>query len=281
MRKAAFRTMERSDQRYEYAIPVTSNLSTNNGGTVRSVDRAFSVLRAVVGAESRSRGISEIARETGLAKSTVARMLATLESLGMVERIGTRYGPGPGLGSLAPSSVSGQTLTEVARPVLTELVADIGEDAGLAVMDGTSVLYIDQAQADSAVQVRDWSGTRIPCHTAAAGFVLMLAWKPEQVEEYASRDLVASSPATATDLPGIKTHLDQAATQGYVWTHTEFAPDINGAAAPIYDAGARVVAAVNLYGPSYRFPGKGDEAEIGERLSAAGVRISRGLGYRS
>ena len=68
--------------------------------TVVAVERAFAILQ-VIAAEQESMGISAIARSTGLAKSTVSRLLTTLDRLSMVERIGAdgRYRLGPGLAS--------------------------------------------------------------------------------------------------------------------------------------------------------------------------------------
>lgn len=64
----------------------------------------------------------------------------------------------------------------------------------------------------------------------------------------------------------------------HAWTHREFAEEVNGAAAPIFDIDRRIFAAVNLYGPAHPFPGSRSEDEIGGRLAVAGDRISRHLG---
>ena len=62
-----------------------------------------------------------------------------------------------------------------------------------------------------------------------------------------------------------------------MWTHLEFAADVNGVAAPVRGPDGSTVAAVNLYGPSYRFPGDRSEMAIGARLAEAGNRISQHL----
>ncbi len=253
---------------------MTSQSINSAQQTVVAVERAFAILQTIA-AEQESMGISAIARATGLAKSTVSRLLATLDQLGMVERVGadSRYRLGPGLAVLTPWATS--SLVDLARPHLRALVDEVGEDAGLAVSDGTDVLYLDQVQVPGAVQVRDWTGQRLPAHAVAAGYVLMRSWPTDKLERFLSAPLEPLASRTVTNPAEVRRRVD--AWSDYLWTHVEFADDVNGAAAPIYGADGSIVAAVNLYGPSYRFPGDRTEAEIGELLAAAGRKVTQHL----
>ena len=252
-----------------------TSASTNHGPpTVAAVERAFTILRALAAA-GESMGVSALARETGLAKSTVSRLLATLDGIGIAERVGDdgRYGLGPGLAVLTPRATS--SLVELARPHLRDLVDEIGEDAGLAVTDGFDVLYVEQVQGEGAVQLQDWTGWRFPPHAVAAGFVLMRGWAAEKLDEYLAGSLESLAPGTVLDPAELRRRI--AGWKGHVWTHLEFAADVNGAAAPVLGPDDTIVAAVNLYGPSYRFPGDRSENHIGGRLADAGRRISQHL----
>jgi IclR family pca regulon transcriptional regulator len=75
----------------------------------------------------------------------------------------------------------------------------------------------------------------------------------------------------------LKALVAQAAATGFAWTYEAWADGINGAAAPIRDSTGRVIAAINLYGPSYRFPGEDDAAEISRNLVEAAAQVSRHL----
>lgn len=253
-------------------MPAESRSQT--GSTVAAVERAFAVLQAL-SAAGKSMGVSEIARETDLAKSTVSRLLTTLEGLDMVGRAGDagRYRLGSGLAPFTPGVRA--SLIDLARPHLIDLVDDIGEDAGLAVVDGFDVLYIHQVGTPEPVQVRNWTGSRHPPHTVAAGFVLMRSWPESKLTEYLSGPL--GSPTAVTDTDPDRLAGRVAGWSDYVWTHREFAEEVNGAAAPVFDIDGRIVAAVNLYGPAHRFPGSRSEDRIGARLAVAGDRISRHL----
>lgn len=220
-----------------------------------------------------SMGVSDIARETRLAKSTVSRLLATLEGLGVVDRDDDagRYRLGAGLAVFNPAAIP--SLIELARPHLRDLVVDLGEDAGLAISDGYDVLYIDQVAGPEPVQVVDWTGSRHPPHTVAAGYVLMRGWPGEKLSEYLSHPLASSTVDTDTSPDSVARRVSE--WVDHVWTYREFSEDVHGVASPIVDPGGQIVAAVNLYGPSYRFPGERSPDEIGARLALAGERISR------
>lgn len=201
--------------------------------------------------------------------------------MGVVERIGAKgtYAVGPGLTSLTTSTVSAAQLTMVARPYLRDLVEEIGEDAGLAIPDGRSVVYVDQVQAAAPVQVQDWTGERLPMHTVAAGFVHLSSWTDDDVARYLAGPLEASTSHTLTEPAAITARIEEVRSTGYAWTAEEWADGINGAAAPIRDDAGRAIGAINLYGPTYRFPGGVDPAALGERLKQAADSVSRQLAH--
>ncbi|MFN0153569.1 MAG: IclR family transcriptional regulator, partial [Gaiella sp.] len=129
---------------------------------VQSIERAFAVLRAMSGAP---RGLTEIAARTDLPKSTVARLLGTLELVGAARRLDeTRWTIGPFLSGLAGGLSAEAALVAAARPVLERLSAELGEDTGLSLPDGHEVRYVLQVGSGNEVQVRDWTGTRAPMH---------------------------------------------------------------------------------------------------------------------
>ncbi|MAP74679.1 MAG: IclR family transcriptional regulator, partial [Acidimicrobiaceae bacterium] len=97
---------------------------------IQSIERTFAVLRALAGRPD-STGVTEVARTTGLAKSTCSRILSSLDDLGIVERIDAagRYVIGSGLRVLAASGAPAGVLRDLARPYLRELAGRLGESA--------------------------------------------------------------------------------------------------------------------------------------------------------
>ncbi len=224
------------------------------------------MLRALAG-RTDSSGVSDVARVTGLAKSTCSRILASLDELGIVERVDEagRYVIGSGLRALAGAGAPAGTLRDLARPYLRELADRLGESASLAVMDGGEGLYVVQVAAPGPVQVTDWTGQRFPLHTIAAGQAFMGSWTDEEVAAYAADGLEGFTERTVTTLVGLRQRVGEVRRTGVAWTIGEFSDEISGVAAPVRDADGVAVASVSVYGPGWRFPGDADLPDI-ERL---------------
>ena len=242
---------------------------------VQSIERAFAVLSAL---SSGPIGVTEVAERADLPKSTAARMLATLSHEGAVEQVpgDTRYRLGPRIATLAEGVVPVRSLIATARPILEELAAETGETAGLSIAEGVVVHYVDQVGTSHQVQVRDWTGTRVPMHAVSSGLVFLAQLPPSALDAYLSRDLEAFTSRTLTEPDAIRERLHQVAIDGFAWVHEEFAEGLSSVAAGVADATGSVAAAIHVHGPAYRFP-DGREAEIGQTVLEAATRASERL----
>jgi DNA-binding IclR family transcriptional regulator len=242
---------------------------------VESVARAIRIVEALAQSPA---GLSETARRVGLPKSTVARLLATLEELDAVERVddGRLYRLGPIVQRLSSAAGGPAQLTAFARPYLDELTALTGEAAGIAIPDGFNVHYVDQTEAVHPVQVRDWTGELIPMHVVPSGLVIMAHWPAEQTDRYLSRTLQQMTPNTITDPDRIRSRLTRIRETGYEWVYEEFVEGINSVAAPVLERSELIAAALHVHGPAYRFPA--DDAErIGEAVAESADKLSAAL----
>lgn len=242
---------------------------------VQSLERAFAILAAIA---DRPAGVSALALQLELPKSTVSRLLSSLEELGAAERVdGRRWAVGPGVEALLGPTPLERSLAALARPELARLVETLGEDAGLGLPDGHEVHYVVQVECDHPVQVRDWTGTRAPLHTVPSGLVLLADWPDNAVAAYAADGLAALTPQTVIDLEQLRARLEDVTRSGYAWGLEEYAEGINSVAAPIRDAHGRAVAAIHVHGPAYRFPTHGEEERATEEVVAAAAAVSRAL----
>jgi DNA-binding IclR family transcriptional regulator len=243
---------------------------------VESVVRALRIIEALAVSPA---GLSETARRVDLPKSSVARLLSTLEQVEAVERDadGRVYRLGPKVQRLSAAAGGPAQLAGFARPYLEDLTRRTGEAAGVSIPDGYAVHYVDQTESSHPVQVRDWTGELIPMHVVPSGLVVMAHWPPEQIERYLTRDLERLTPNTITDPDQIRHRLTEIRERGYVWVHEEYVEGINSVAAPVLERNGVITAALHVHGPSYRFPGKKDPDQIGEAVAEAATKLSAAL----
>lgn len=245
---------------------------------VQSVVRAFAVLQALA-ADDAAVALADVADRTGLAPSTTSRLLTTLESLAVVSRGPTRgtWMPGPGLAALTGPTHSMSHLLGIVHPYLQELVERFGEDAALAVSDGFDLIYADQARSPSAVGVPDWTGRRFAPHTVAGGFVIMAWWPRHKLDGYLGRGLAPATPRTLTDPAAVGSRLAEVRRRGHCWAVDEWVDGVSGVAAPVLGDEGHLLAALNVFGPSYRFPEPGRRDAIGEGLHDVCRRLGRAV----
>lgn len=240
--------------------------------TVQSIERAFSVLRALAVAPA---GVSEVAKSVELPKSTVARLLATLESVGAVERTDLgEYRVGTGLQELAGSVDSTVAMATAARPHLEHLASIVGEASGLTMPEGFTSVFVAQVESPNPVQVRDYTGLSLPMHVGPGSLVIMAEWPPEQLAKYLSRPLQAYTRFTVVEPELILKRLAAIREDGHCWIYEEFAEGINSVAAPVRDRHGHVIAAISTHGPSYRFPEIGEADRIADRVKLAARRFT-------
>ena len=240
---------------------------------VQSLERAFAILAAVA---DRPAGVTALSERLDLPKSTVARLLSSLEALGAVERLDRRrWRVGPGIEALAGSAPLERSLVSLARPELQRLVASLGEDTGLGLPDGHDIHYVVQVECDHPVQIRDWTGTRAPLHAVPSGLVLLADWPGDAIAAYVANGLTALTPQTVVDPEQLRTRLEDVARSGYAWGLEEYAEGINSVAAPVRDPRGHAIAAIHVHGPAYRFPPHGSEQSATAEVVAAGAAVSR------
>jgi DNA-binding IclR family transcriptional regulator len=233
---------------------------------VQSADKALAILAAFN--EGRPDvGVSELAAELGMHKSTVSRLLATLERRGLVQRDGDRFAPGPELARLGGLAIQGLALVKCARRPLERLAAETGETVNLAVAHADRALNLLQLQTAHVVGVTDWTGRTTPLHATANGKALVAfgaADPPADLPRLTARTLV-SRAALDADLADVR-------ARGYATAIEELEVGLHAVAAPIFGHSGACLAAVSVSGPSYRLPLERID-ELGARCVAAAADV--------
>jgi IclR family transcriptional regulator, acetate operon repressor len=242
---------------------------------VQSIERAFAVLSALSAGPI---GVTEVAERADLPKSTAARLLSSLSREGAVEQVpgDTRYRLGPRIATLAEGIVPVGSLVATVRPLLEELASSTGETAGLSIAEGYVVHYVDQVGTSHQVQVRDWTGSRVPMHAVSSGLVFLAQLPSSALDAYLTQPLEAFTPRTLTAPDALRERLAVVRADGYAWVHEEFAEGLSSVAAGVADTTGSLAAAVHIHGPAYRFP-QGRDAEMGGLVLEAATRASERL----
>jgi DNA-binding IclR family transcriptional regulator len=249
------------------------------GATVQSVDRAITVLEIL--ARTGESGVTEIAAELGVHKSTAFRLVAALDRRGLVEQNADRgkYRLGVGILRLAGATTARLDVVQEARPICQQLATDTGETVNIAVLSDGAALYLDQVAGSSALQPHNWVGQRIPLHATSNGKIL-LAWLTDaEVSSQVGRSLRRYTPTTISGIKDLRAELTSVRERGYAVAVDELEIGLAAVAAPIRGVHGDVLASLSVSGPTFRL----DERAIGaatDAVRAAAFDVSRRLGWR-
>lgn len=240
---------------------------------VLQVIRCFTVEEPVL-------GVTEIAAQVGLHKSSVSRILATLEQEKVVERdeASRKYRLGLGLIAVAGPLLAGLDVRRIAMEDLRELSETTGETAALNIWDGTAAVTVEQVPSRRQVKHTSVLGSRYATGLSASVQVFMSHEPAERVRALLdSGRITFDSP---TDGPDPAVYVERLATvrrDGHAVNHGETQVDEVGIAAPVMDHRGEVVAAVLLAAPRYRVPAE-RVPELAARCQAAAARVSQRMG---
>lgn len=248
-------------------------------GTVQSVDRALTILEIL--ARLGEAGVTEIAAELGVHKSTAFRLVATLETHGMVEQNDDRgkYRLGVGNLRLAGATTARLDVVQEARSLTRKLAADSGETVNIAVLSETSALYLDQVSSSSALQSHNWVGQHIPLHATSNGKVLLSGLTARDLDDRLPR-LPRYTSGTIGTKAALRRELAAVREQGYAVAVDELEVGLTAVAAPIRNAHGDVVASLSVSGPTFRLT----ETRVKELIPAVvdtADEVSRRLGWET
>jgi DNA-binding IclR family transcriptional regulator len=249
--------------------------------TVQAFDRAVAILDAFT-PERSALGVSEIARITGLSRSTVHRLLVTLRRHELVQQLpdSRNYALGPHLLRLAQIAFSNVNLQATAKNVMEQLRGRCDETVGLhALLDPATRTVLDQAESTQPLR-RTYTeiGLPIPIYQGAPGKVLLAYSPPELQDQVLTGRLEAATARTITDPDKLRAELARTRRNGYALSFEERVPGTSTVAVPIANHTGAVVAALSVTGPSSRLDRKRLLGFV-PLASEAARAISSNLGY--
>nr|WP_202515104.1 IclR family transcriptional regulator [Streptomyces sp. SID161] len=252
--------------------------SRGTASAVQSVDRAVSVLEIL--ARHGEAGVTEIAEELDVHKSTAFRLLGVLENRGLVAQAKDRgkYYLGAGVLRLAGAAAVRLDISQEGVPVCREAADELGETVNIAVLDDDAAVNIMQARGTASVTAQNWLGRRTPLHATSSGKVLLAHLPPTLREGLLARPLPRFTDRTVTGAGMLRAELEAVVQQGYGVTIEELELGLAAVAAPVRSHDGKVIAAISVSGPVYRL--NADRLpEVAKRTVAAAAELSRRMGY--
>jgi DNA-binding IclR family transcriptional regulator len=214
----------------------------------------------------------------GREKTQVSRTLATLAEYGLVDRDPDTRAYRLGWRIYAMAQMAGSRhLLDSARPLLVDLVTRSGEGAHLSVLQAGEVVTVLSEQSPHAVRAVNWIGRNTPAYCTSAGKALLIDHTTAELEAlFEGRPFAAGGPATPRTVAELATGIAEARERGYAIADEEMDAGLTAAAAPVRDGPGRIVAAINVSGPSFRM--RPQLADIGAAVARAAAELSGILG---
>ena len=259
-------------------VPLSGTGSDRPGGT-ESADRVADVLMAFANGP-RVLGVSAIARDLGISKAVVYRVLQSLASRGLVEPSGTgEYQLGPASVAIGARALQNLDLRSAARQVLIDLRDATGETTTLSQFLGSSRIYLDQYEGPQEIKVVLEAGRPHKLHAGATG-KCMLAFLPDEAQErILAGALDQLTPATMSDRDVLRTELKEIRETGVAVSIGERQRGVGAIASPLFGPHGEVLGAISVAGPIQRFTAE-FVAETRPRVRQAALVVSQRLGWR-
>lgn len=241
---------------------------------IGSTKTSFRIIEQIK--ENKQAGISEVADQLDLPKSTVHRHVKTLEELGYLFQENGSYRLGLRFLDLGDQSRSQQDLFTIAKPEVDELIEDTDERAQVMVEENGYGVYIYQTKGKRAVKTDSHTGTRVLLHGTAVGKSYLAFLPDERVAEILDETgLPAITSETITDRDELLAELETVRQRGVAFNDEEKTVGMRAVGAPIRrtDTG-EAIGAISFSAPRTRFAGEMYETEIPERIQSVAQVIS-------
>lgn len=220
--------------------------------------------------------VSEMARRSGMPKSTTHRLVGDLLAAGILERgdrgvrLGLRLFE---LGHLAPSQ---RTLREIALPYAHSLNEITGLTCNVAVRDGLDIIYVEKISMRNLRVPHSRAGGRLPLHCTALGKAILAHSEHDLVESVLAEELPRISPQTIIDPVLLRRELARVRETGVAYDVEESRAGLFCVGAPILGAHGRVVGAISVTGAT----GVSQAQRFGPAVRASAMALSRNLGHQ-
>lgn len=246
--------------------------------SIRAVERALDVLQCF-SRQTPELNMTQIAEQIGIHKSTVHRLLGTLEKRRFVERdpVTGAYRLGIRLLQMAYLTLEQNDLRRIAAPFLRQLWEKYQETIHLAMWDDADVVFVDVIESPQRVKLAAAIGQRLPIYATASGKAILACMPDEFVWRIVKRGLPSYTGHTLVTSEAFFEDLGRVRERGFAFDEQELEEGVNAVAAAILDPNGLPIATVAIAGPAYRIP-RERLMEFGPSVLASARDITKEFG---
>ncbi|MDI5975059.1 IclR family transcriptional regulator [Amycolatopsis magusensis] len=242
-------------------------------GGVRSVQRAFDIL-ALLTESTPAISIGEIVRATGLAKTTVIRLVQTLEQNGLLWSTAKGYLAGPSLWRWAHLARSSWELPPETKELMRGLAQRQRETVNLYVVRDIYRVCVAQQESPQPLRHVVHVGDELPLWAGASSKILLRNSDSAHLSRVAR-----SSPYGPDHLDALRAQIDEATERGYAYSHGERETGLSAVAVPVFGRSGTAIAALSLSGPTVRFPDDRITEFVAALVEVSGHLTERGFDH--
>lgn len=247
---------------------------------VQSVDRAMLILDHLK-ESPKGLGVTELSKRLVVAKSTVHRLLSTLEKHRYVKKVNNDgvYQLGLKFLEMNETVIENLDIVELAHPILEKLTNKVSDITHLAMLENFELIYIDKVENKSIIRIYSQTGKRGPLHCTGVGKAIAAYFSEHKLELFLNRtELKKFTQSTFTSKEAFKNELKKIRVEGYSIDNEEHEEGIRCVAVPVFDHLGEVNYAISVTGTINRMTNQHVE-EIIPLLKESAYEISQQIGY--
>ncbi len=225
--------------------------------------------------------IASISDELGFPRTTVYRLVESLERQGFLRRVGSGKEFFLSLQFLQLGEIVRESfeLRQIAYPPMEKLRDEVGMAVHLVIRDGQEAVYVEKIESTRPVRLFTQVGRRAPLYIPASSRIFLAACSDDEIDEYVSTvEMVRHTKNTVADADALRAAVREIRQKGYSVSFSEIVPETAEAAVGVMNHRGEVIAALSLAGPEMYF--RSDEIDcLLSRLRHYAGEISKELGY--